>query len=148
MDLVKSQPAVRHTLPSSKNVSVIIYTSGTTGKPKGVVLTHENIVSNLKGLKAIWKDELTNHRSLAFLPWAHVYGQTAELHSLIAAGSAMGIVNNRDLILEALDMIKPTIIMSVPALFNRLETDESILYVNLTVYSNSNFNRYQGVRRC
>jgi len=127
MKLVEKQPAIQHPQPSEKTVSVIIYTSGTTGKPKGVVLSHENLVENLKGLKGIWGHELTDHRSLAFLPWAHVYGQTAELHSLIAAGSAMGIVSNRDFILEALDIIKPTIIMSVPALFNRLNSAQFIL---------------------
>ena len=60
---------------TSQSLSVVIYTSGTTGNPKGVELSHENICSNLKGLKALWKDSLYCNRSLAFLPWAHVYGQ-------------------------------------------------------------------------
>ena len=57
---------------------------------------------------------------MAFVPWRHVYGQTAELHSLIACGSAMGIVSKREEIVESIPLIKPTVIMSVPMLFNRV----------------------------
>lgn len=58
-------------------------------------LTHGNISANLLGLKHVWKGQLKHHTSLAFLPWAHVFGQTAELNSLIATGSSLGIVSNR-----------------------------------------------------
>ncbi len=98
----------------------IIYTSGTTGNPKGVELSHENVVSNLRGLDFLWQDELSTNVSLAFLPWAHVYGQTAELHSMLGVGSALGIVSKREEILEAIPLIRPTVIMSVPILFNKV----------------------------
>lgn len=120
MRLVEEEEAVPPIQPSPEDLAVIIYTSGTTGNPKGVELTHQNICSNLLGLKDLWAGELSNNRSLAFLPWAHVYGQTAELHSLIACGSSMGIISNRDYILESLHLVKPTMILSVPALFNRV----------------------------
>lgn len=65
------------------DVATIIYTSGTTGVPKGVMLTHRNIVHNLKAMKIISAghyDENTVH--CAILPWAHAYGQTVELHQV------------------------------------------------------------------
>jgi len=103
------------------DVATIIYTSGTTGNPKGVELSQNNLVSNLMALKAIWGDELRDDNiSLAFLPWAHVFGQTAELHSAILNGASMGIVPNREAILESFLLVKPTILVSVPALFNRI----------------------------
>jgi len=101
-------------------ISTIIYTSGTTGNPKGVELSHGNVVANLRGLDYLWQAELEDNTSLAFLPWAHVFGQTAELHSLLAIGSALGIVSKREEILEAIPLIRPTVIMSVPVLFNKV----------------------------
>lgn len=104
----------------SNDTAVIIYTSGTTGNPKGVVLTHRNITTVLKGTRELWHEEAFHHISLAFLPWAHVFGQVNELHSMIATGSSMAIVPNRELILHCLQLVKPTIILSVPMLFNKI----------------------------
>jgi len=120
MRLVASEPPVPVCEVRPDELCTIIYTSGTTGTPKGVELSHDNVCANLRGLKALWKDELNNHISLAFLPWAHVFGQTAELHSLLATGSALAIVSNREQILESLAIVRPTIILSVPVLFNRV----------------------------
>jgi long-chain acyl-CoA synthetase len=120
MQLVKDEKHVPVCDVDPNELCTIIYTSGTTGTPKGVELSHNNIVSNLRGLKELWKDGLDNHISLAFLPWAHVFGQTAELHSLMATGSAMAIVSNREQILESLAIVRPTLICSVPVLFNKV----------------------------
>ena len=106
---------------TEKDIAVVIYTSGTTGNPKGVELSHENIVSNVKGCRDAWKNEMHyQHTSLAFLPWAHVFGQVAELHTLLASGSAMAIVPNRELLMECLQVARPTAICGVPVLFNRI----------------------------
>jgi long-chain acyl-CoA synthetase len=120
MELVKDEKPVPVCDVDPNELCTIIYTSGTTGTPKGVELSHNNIVSNLRGLKDLWRDGLDNHVSLAFLPWAHVFGQTAELHSLMATGSAMAIVSNREQILESLAIVRPTLICSVPVLFNKV----------------------------
>ena len=120
MNQVEDEAPVPMANIEPQDLSVIIYTSGTTGNPKGVELTHDNVVANCEGLHAIYGSELEEHTSLAFLPWAHVFGQTAELHSLLASGSALGIVGNREQILESIPLIRPTIIMSVPILFNKV----------------------------
>lgn len=120
LNIVKKEPIIPNANILEDDIAVIIYTSGTTGNPKGVELSHKNIVSNLHGLKNLWIDTLDEQTSLAFLPWAHVYGQTSELHSLFAAGSSLGIVSSRELILDSLPLIRPTMICSVPVLFNKV----------------------------
>jgi hypothetical protein len=65
--------------PTPEDIANLIYTSGTTGKPKGVELMHSNQVSNIKGCRNVASSKLdfplSTDRSLAFLPWAHSYGQ-------------------------------------------------------------------------
>ncbi len=64
--------------PKDGDTAGFIYTSGTTGNPKGVILSHGNICSNINAIHAIFPFE-TSDRSLSFLPWAHSFGQTCEL---------------------------------------------------------------------
>jgi len=59
-------------------------------------------------------------RSLSFLPWAHSFGQTAELHMLMSMGASMGIAEGVDKILDNLGEVRPTLLFSVPRIFNRL----------------------------
>ena len=120
MKLVENEPPLPPLQMSPDELAVIIYTSGTTGVPKGVELSHNNVVSNLKDLQHQWQDNLLEKKSLAYLPWAHVFGQTCELHCLVGTGSALGIVEKREQILECLAMIKPSLLCSVPVLFNRV----------------------------
>lgn len=95
-----------------------------TGKPKGVELTHENFCSNVKAgcrslgdVRKLIKDDDV---SLAFLPWAHSYGQTAELWSSMAHGSSMGISRGVSHILEDLQLVQPTVLFAVPTLFKKI----------------------------
>jgi len=123
MQKVRNDPPVPAlgNIPDS-HISTIIYTSGTTGNPKGVELSHRNICSDVHGANNLWKksDMLEQQTSLAFLPWAHVFGLTCELHQLTATGSARAIVPNREMLLECLGVARPTAIISVPVLFNRV----------------------------
>jgi long-chain acyl-CoA synthetase len=96
-----------------------IYTSGTTGDPKGVMLTHDNIASNVSAIHEIIDLE-ADDRSLSFLPWAHSFGQTVELHGLLSMGAAMALAESVDKIIDNLAETRPTVIMSVPRIFNRI----------------------------
>jgi long-chain acyl-CoA synthetase len=120
MSKVENEPKIPTATVTKDDIAVIIYTSGTTGFPKGVELSHENCCSNIIAVKNDWSGELENKTTLAFLPWAHVFGQTMELHSLFSSGSAMAIVSNRELIVESIPLVKPSMIISVPALFNKV----------------------------
>lgn len=105
--------------PEEGDIAGYIYTSGTTGKPKGVLLTHANFAYNVSAALDTFPIE-PEHRSVSFLPWAHSFGQTAELHTLIGAGASMGICEGIPKLLENLAEVRPTILMAVPNIFNRI----------------------------
>ncbi len=105
--------------PTKVDVACIIYTSGTTGNPKGVVLSHGNLASNINAVHDIFPMDRED-RSLSFLPWAHSFGQTCELHALFSMGASMAICEAVDKILENLAEVKPTLLFSVPRIFNKI----------------------------
>mmetsp|Transcript_26200 Transcript_26200/g.54727 ORF Transcript_26200/g.54727 Transcript_26200/m.54727 type:complete len:712 (-) Transcript_26200:138-2273(-) len=112
------------TPPTPEDLAGLIYTSGTTGKPKGVELTHDNFVSNVLAVRTM-ADDLhdfirESDRSLAFLPWAHSYGQTCELWCALSHGGSMGICRGVPLILDDLAMVKPTTLFAVPTLYKKV----------------------------
>jgi len=104
--------------PDPATMAGLIYTSGTTGNPKGVMLSHANLTSNINtypDLFAIGPDD----RTASFLPWAHSFGQVVELHFILGAGASAGLTSANDL-MEDLPVIKPTILVSVPTVYNRI----------------------------
>jgi len=105
--------------PGPDDVAAIMYTSGTTADPKGVVLTHGNLVSNVTALLG-QVPVSERHRTLAFLPWAHAFGQTLELHGVIAAGASMAIAESVDKIVANLREVRPTVLVAVPRVFLRV----------------------------
>ena len=96
-----------------------IYTSGTTGKPKGVLLSHSNIVSNLNGVSTIFPVDRSDV-SVSFLPWAHSFGQTCELHSMLSRGAAMAIAESVDKLVDNFAEVRPTVLYAVPRVFNKI----------------------------
>jgi long-chain acyl-CoA synthetase len=110
----------RPTAPvSADSPAGFVYTSGTTGEPKGVVLTHKNFCANINGLLHLFP--LTeDDRSLAFLPWAHAFGQTAEFYMLPALGCAVAINDEVPKLVDNLREVKPTVLIAVPRIFNRI----------------------------
>ncbi len=104
---------------SLEDTACLIYTSGTTGNPKGVVLSHGNLISNINAVQDIFP--LTpEDRSLSFLPWAHAFGHTCELHLMISRGASMALCEAVDQLMVNLTEVRPTILYSVPRVFNRL----------------------------
>ena len=101
------------------DIAGFIYTSGTTGNPKGVLLSHENLASNVSAIHEFFPMS-PEDRSLSFLPWAHSFGQTCELHGLLSMGASMGIAEAVDKIVANLAEVKPTLLFAVPRIFNRI----------------------------
>lgn len=105
--------------PAPEHPACFIYTSGTTGQPKGVVLSHWNIASNVLASLEMFPIRATD-RSLAFLPWAHAFGQTTELHLLFSIGCSMALNDEVPNLVANLAEVKPTILIAVPRIFNRI----------------------------
>lgn len=104
---------------SPQDLAGLIYTSGTTGNPKGVRLTHRNFCSNV--LAATQRFDFgPGDRSLAFLPWAHSFGQTAELYTLLWMGCSIAINDATPNLITNLPEVKPTVLVAVPRIFNRI----------------------------
>jgi len=105
--------------PTPADTAGLIYTSGTTGKPKGVILSHGNICSNINAIHDVFVFT-TDDRSLSFLPWAHSFGQTCELHGLLSMGCSIAINDDIPNLIANLALVKPTILFAVPRIFNRI----------------------------
>ena len=105
--------------PEPSDMAGLIYTSGTTGNPKGVLLSHKNLANNVSAIHVVFPIAAED-RSLSFLPWAHSFGQTVELHGLLSMGASMGIAESVSQILPNLLEVKPTLLFSVPRIFNRI----------------------------
>jgi long-chain acyl-CoA synthetase len=109
--------------PGLSDTAALLYTSGTTGEPKGVVLSHGNILANVLSLRDIVAgsvDRLEEQRSLAFLPWAHAFGHTVELHVMIAAGASLAIAEAVDKVVDNIREVRPTVLVAVPRVFLRI----------------------------
>jgi len=106
--------------PHSDDIAGLIYTSGTTGDPKGVLLSHGNFTSNSHAGRKMYPELTTNGRSLSILPWAHSYGQTAELYTMIYLGGSIGFIENPTTIANDMALVKPTWLIAVPRVFNRI----------------------------
>jgi len=95
----------------------LIYTSGTTGNPKGVMLSHGNILSNVDAITKIF-DFNTSHRTLSFLPISHVFERTINYY-FQRVGTSIYYAENIGTIAENLREVKPHVFISVPRLLEK-----------------------------
>jgi long-chain acyl-CoA synthetase len=114
----RAQP-VLPVYPEPDAIAGLIYTSGTTGRPKGVILTHRNLASNVAATISSFPI-VAEDRTLSFLPWAHAYGQTGELHCLIAVGASTAFNDDINRLTEDLGEVRPTMLVAVPRIFNKI----------------------------
>ena len=103
------------------DVVSIIYTSGTSSKPKGVMLTHKSIISNILGANELVKDiNVKDHKFLSIIPLSHAYEHTAGFFLPILIGAEIYFNENRDQIVNDLLTVKPTLMTAVPRLYEVL----------------------------
>ena len=103
------------------DVTCIIYTSGTSSQPKGVMLTHASILSNILGANELVKEiKVKDHRFLSIIPLSHAYEHTAGFFLPIYIGAEIYFNDNRDQIVSDLLSVKPTLMTAVPRLYEVL----------------------------
>ena len=103
------------------DVTCIIYTSGTSSQPKGVMLTHASILSNIVGANELVKEiKVKDHRFLSIIPLSHAYEHTAGFFLPIYIGAEIYFNDNRDQIVSDLLSVKPTLMTAVPRLYEVL----------------------------
>ena len=103
------------------DVTCIIYTSGTSSQPKGVMLTHGSILSNIVGANELVKEiKVKDHRFLSIIPLSHAYEHTAGFFLPIYIGAEIYFNDNRDQIVSDLLSVKPTLMTAVPRLYEVL----------------------------
>ena len=101
------------------DISALIYTSGTTGKPKGVMLTHKNFSSNTKSALNLVPFGPDDHH-LSFLPLCHSFERTAGYTAVLACGAKITYAESIDAVSKNLQEVGPTVMISVPRLFERI----------------------------
>ena len=97
----------------------ILYTSGTTGVPKAVPLTHNNIVQNFMGILDIIPIS-NNDASLSFLPLSHIFERTVGFVCVLGVGATIYYAESIDTVARDLLIAKPTFIISVPRLYEKI----------------------------
>lgn len=108
-----------HVAKDPHAVATIVYTSGTTGRPRGVMLSHANILSNIQAVvrhEPIEPDDLF----LSFLPLSHAFERTAGCYLPVLTGSCVAYAREVSTLAEDLAMVRPTVLVSVPRIYERI----------------------------
>jgi long-chain acyl-CoA synthetase len=115
----KSAGAVKHVNADGNKLASVIYTSGTTGKPKGVMLSHNNMLTNAYAALqccGVTPDDLF----LSFLPMSHTLERTGGYYLTMMAGAQVAYARSVPQLAEDLATIRPTMMISVPRIYERV----------------------------
>jgi long-chain acyl-CoA synthetase len=104
---------------SRDQLASIVYTSGTTGAPKGVMLTHGHFLSNVEDIIAVTPLS-SEDRLLSFLPLSHAFERTVGYYTALAVGAKIYYAENMTTVSADLLEAKPTILVSVPRLYEKI----------------------------
>ena len=108
------------------DIATLIYTSGTTGSPKGVMLSNENILSNIDTIQNRFHD-MQASLSLNILPWAHIYSQTCELYYNLLNDNRIAIASSRENFIKECGEIQPESLYIVPRVLEMVKSKLDII---------------------
>ncbi|HLU24730.1 MAG TPA: long-chain fatty acid--CoA ligase [Longimicrobiales bacterium] len=100
------------------DLATMLYTSGTTGRPKGVMLTHNNLYSNVQATQRILK-VTANDVALSLLPLSHIFERLAA-YMLFSSGCTIAYAESIEAVPQNLLEVRPTIVPSVPRLYEKI----------------------------
>ncbi|HPB69348.1 MAG: long-chain fatty acid--CoA ligase [Syntrophales bacterium] len=104
-----------------EDLCTFIYTSGTTGDPKGVMLSHHNIISNVHQFNAYFPEMVNRfHKAPSFLPLSHAVERTAVYYCQVYCANKIHFVKSIETLLEDLQTIHPSIMASVPRVLEKM----------------------------
>ncbi len=129
----------------SDDLATIIYTSGTTGEPKGVMLTHYNLVSNALRSGEVF-DLHDDDVSLSFLPLSHVFERTV-LYIYMWLGVRICYARGVETVAEDIKDVRPTVVTAVPRLFEKIYATINKRAAEATPFQQKIFHRSIGVGR-
>jgi long-chain acyl-CoA synthetase len=101
------------------DLATIIYTSGTTGEPKGVMLSHDNIFSNVAASRKAIPFE-GRDTGLSFLPLSHIFERMAGHYLMFATGTSIAYAESIDTVAANMQEVRPTLVLSVPRLYEKM----------------------------
>jgi long-chain acyl-CoA synthetase len=102
------------------DLATIIYTSGTTGDPKGVMLSHANIVSNVDAAIAAFPVFGPRDVALSFLPLCHIFERMAGYYMMMSRGVTIAYAESVDTVPANMAEVRPTVMCSVPRLYEKM----------------------------
>ena len=105
-------------LRKPEDLAILVYTSGTTGKPKGAMISHQNIVVTCEGYQAGFPQGERDER-MAFLPLCHIAERVGGEYHAIYSGAVLNFVENPDTVPENVREISPTVFTAVPRVWEK-----------------------------
>jgi long-chain acyl-CoA synthetase len=120
--LAADRDAVRRRAAEGKpgDLATFIYTSGTTGEPKGVMLTHDNLLANVEGVRDVIAGLGPEHSTLSFLPLCHVFERLGGHYLMLRYGCTVVYAESIERVAANLLEVKPTLLMGVPRFYEKV----------------------------